>query len=438
MQFNVDITNVLKNGLLGNFMDQHKAYVHDMYLQKPLQTVSNFREGQEVKARVLYVEPITKIVFFTLRGIETTIEHGLKIGQIISAKVLGRTSGGIYLQLNKTDKGFVTFRRILNSLGKNTFEDITELVEKRYPEGKEVSCRILDYNRLDAVFICAVEAAILKEKFFTPQDLTIGQLVTAEVTEIKDAGLVVKFGHLQGFIDNLHLSNSQYSDTIKSKFRKQQKLKARVLSVRKSGSVRLTIKPALLESDLCLANPDQVEVWKEYPGVVVKRSEFGAVVAFYGEVSGFIHSSKLLPGEWADARDVLFDGQVVNVTVIGRMIKGLDLSLIPVRAEELENVRKSKKEKMKRKAGNGEEAMKKEKRVKNGILERVSFVEQQGVVEKVCETGNEELKLTAELSEVFDYKVEVSTGVIFVHWHHGSVLFISVFLPNTGAISVEY
>lgn len=335
MQFNFDVTRTTKNGLLGELLDEIKAYVHDMYLQTPLQNIQDFQEGQELKGRVLYVEPITKFVFLTLRGIGVVPKCELKIGQIISAKVLGKTSGGIYLQLNENEKGFVTFKRILNSLGKETFEDVIDLVNEKYPKGKSVQCRILDYNRLDSVYICSVEAAVLNEKYFTKEDLVLGQLVTAEVTEVKDAGLVVKFGHLQGFIDNLHLSNAQYTGNIKNRFRVGQKVKARVLCVKKSGSIRLTIKPALIESDLCLSSPDQAETGKVFPGVVIKRGNIGALIVFYGDVTGFVHSSRLLPEAKADARDLLFDGQVVNVTIIGKSSKGIDLSLIPIKEENL-------------------------------------------------------------------------------------------------------
>lgn len=87
MQFHFDIVTITKNGLLGQLLDENRAYVHDMYLQKPVQDVNAFKEGQELKARVLYIEPITKFVFLTLRGIGTVPKPELKVGEVISAKV---------------------------------------------------------------------------------------------------------------------------------------------------------------------------------------------------------------------------------------------------------------------------------------------------------------------------------------------------------------
>lgn len=246
---------------------------------------------------------------------------------------MGRTNGGIYLQLTDTAKGFVTFRRILNSLGKETINDITDIVKEKYPKGKMVKCRILDYNRLDAVYICTVETSVINEKFFTKDDLVSGQLVIVHVAEIKDDGLVVKFGHLQGFIDNLHLSNAQYSENIKSKFRVNQKLKARVLTIL-NNSIRLTAKPALVESDLCLTSLEQAETGEQFPGVVIRRSKFGALVAFYSDLKGFLPCTELLPGETADARELLFDGQVVNASVTNKDGENIHLSLIAVKEDD--------------------------------------------------------------------------------------------------------
>lgn len=87
MQFNFDILSIKKNGFVGEFLSEHRTYVHDMYFQKPLQDLKEFKEGQRMKGRVLYIEPITKFVFLTLRGIGIVPKAELKVGQIISAKV---------------------------------------------------------------------------------------------------------------------------------------------------------------------------------------------------------------------------------------------------------------------------------------------------------------------------------------------------------------
>lgn len=80
---------------------------------------------------------------------------------------------------------------------------------------------------MDSVYICTVEQSILREKTFTVNDVTLGQLVDANITEIKDDGLVLKFGNLTGFVENVQISNTAYTEGIKSKFRVNQKVKAR-------------------------------------------------------------------------------------------------------------------------------------------------------------------------------------------------------------------
>lgn len=78
----------MKNGLQGNILGQHKAYINEIFLSQPLEKLNKYREGQVVKARVLYIEPITKFVYLTLRGLERSPKQSLDVGQIVKAQVL--------------------------------------------------------------------------------------------------------------------------------------------------------------------------------------------------------------------------------------------------------------------------------------------------------------------------------------------------------------
>lgn len=100
-------------------------------------------------------------------------------------------------------------------------------VKRKYAPGHSIHCRILDYNRMEDLYICTVEKALLQENIFAVEDLTVGQSVEATVVEVNPSGIVVKCGNVTGFVENLHLSNSAYSETIKSKFRVKQKVKGR-------------------------------------------------------------------------------------------------------------------------------------------------------------------------------------------------------------------
>lgn len=58
-----------------------------MFLSEPLENLNKYQEGQILKARVLYIEPITKFVYLTLRGIAKIAKPSIDIGQIINTQV---------------------------------------------------------------------------------------------------------------------------------------------------------------------------------------------------------------------------------------------------------------------------------------------------------------------------------------------------------------
>lgn len=76
-------------------------------------------------------------------------------------------------------------------------------------------------------YVCGIEQTLLKEKNFTSRDLQPGQLVNVTVEAVKTEGLVVTCGHVRGFVPNQYISNVEYSDNLKRKFKEGLKAKAR-------------------------------------------------------------------------------------------------------------------------------------------------------------------------------------------------------------------
>lgn len=112
-------------------------------------------------------------------------------------------------------------------MSKKSGTDIQTNVSEKFPIGSKHSVRILDYNHLSRLYICTVEQALLKEKNFSSNDLNIGQLLNVKVDAVKPEGLVVDAGHIKCFVPNLYISNIEYSDNVKRKYREGMKLKAR-------------------------------------------------------------------------------------------------------------------------------------------------------------------------------------------------------------------
>lgn len=83
------------------------------------------------------------------------------------------------------------------------------------------------------------------------------------------------------------------------------------MSVRE-GKIRLTLKPALVSSKLePLVNIGDAKQGRAFEGVVVNLSEKGVLVAFYGELRGWVPADKIGLKN-ADPITAFYLGQVVS------------------------------------------------------------------------------------------------------------------------------
>ncbi|XP_050309276.1 protein RRP5 homolog [Anthonomus grandis grandis] len=308
VEFLVD--KITAHGLLGKFSENFVGYVDENYLKKPLNRPSDYHEGKLLAAYILYVEPITKITHLTLRPPEKEEEVDLPVGKVVQAEVFGKSNTGLYFALPDKQRGYAANKRLLRTLSRNENINISEAVASKYPLGSKHPCRIMDYNHLSKTFICSPEHSVVKENTFASTDLIPGQLTVVTVVNVKEEGIVVSTGHVRGFVPNLHISNIEYSSNVKKKFKVGQKVNARVLSA-EEDKVLFTLKPALVENELCLKNIEDAEIGNKYPGVVSKVSENGTLVVFYGNVKGWI-SQKGMGNEQSAPAEYFFIGQVIN------------------------------------------------------------------------------------------------------------------------------
>nr|XP_015835283.1 PREDICTED: protein RRP5 homolog isoform X2 [Tribolium castaneum] len=328
MKVDFFVEEILPHGIKGQLAENCYAYVDETFTFSRIKK-ERIKEGKSIPAYVLFVEPVTKVTYLSLRGLEKLPEPELTIGQVCSAQILYNVPKGLYLQLNQTETGFISNKRLLKTLPKGADVDIVSAIRKKYPNGSRHQCRVLDYNHMQQLYICTFEKQVIKEKIFTVSDLKIGQAVTAQVTKVVTNGLITKVGHVQGFVPNLQLSNAKFTQNIKAKFTVGMTVNARVLNIT-DGNVILTLKQGLVESDKCLATLEQLIPCSQYVGFVVQVKVAGALVAFYGDIKGWI-SNRVLnhasSGHYLDPREYFFIGQVVTVWVLGIKNDKLHLSL---------------------------------------------------------------------------------------------------------------
>lgn len=75
------------NGLEGKFLNDYTGYVHEGQLSGIMDKLKSYSVEQVVEARIMYVMPVTKLAYLTLRSLEPHDRGKIQDGGIMSCKV---------------------------------------------------------------------------------------------------------------------------------------------------------------------------------------------------------------------------------------------------------------------------------------------------------------------------------------------------------------
>lgn len=193
------VSKVLDDGLQGSLMnDTFTAYINEHQFGTTSSS-RKFKENDEVDARVLYIMPITKLVYLSLNLGDSIAISGdeSKIGAIIDkAKVARIGTGGLIFKLNENAKGLVSLKSLRT--GVQTNFDSDEVMQK-FHKNSFHRVRIVAYDPMDSLYICSVDEKIIDEKFFSVEDVEVGDYVEARIIrQLKDEALQIKVGNIRG------------------------------------------------------------------------------------------------------------------------------------------------------------------------------------------------------------------------------------------------
>ena len=228
-------------------------------------------------------------------------------GQIIEVTVTGANKGGLECQVAGI-RGFIP----MGQVSIYRVENPEELV------GQRLACVVMEANHDRGNLVLSHRAVMererneLREKLMA--ELAPGQLREGIVRSLKDFGAFVDLGGIDGLV---HISQLSW-DRVKHPsevLEVGQKVKVRIEKFDKdTGKVSLSYREVG-------ANPWQ-GVETKYPvglrakGTVSRLMDFGAFVKLEPGVEGLIHISELGHGRVIRARDVVSEGQEVEVKVL--------------------------------------------------------------------------------------------------------------------------
>ncbi|XP_024914034.1 protein RRP5 homolog isoform X1 [Cynoglossus semilaevis] len=312
------IKKVTKHGLILDFLSSFTGQVDFLHLE-PSQ-MESYKEGTEVRACVLYLEPLTRLVGLSLRSYLLQPEQkvapvpagGERIGEVVKdCKMIAmHHMSGALLELPGKIPAFVH---------RNHLKELHEPAnENKLQAMSEHTCRILDFSLMDQIHFVSLRKSIIEKPFFRYHDIKAGQVVEGKVSVLLNHGMVVHLtDHISGLVPRNHLSDIVLKNPEK-KYMEGMKVKCRVLSVdAENKKLSLTRKKALIESSLPLfLSYDDARPGRISHGYIVCIKDFGCIVRFYNNVKGLVPLKELSSQPVISPESVFYVGQVLKTKVL--------------------------------------------------------------------------------------------------------------------------
>lgn len=320
------VTKQLKDGIQGLVMnDTFTAYVNEHQLETPISLPEDYEVDSVVDARVLYVMPLTKLVYLSLNLCETIDQSvsELKVGTIIEqARVTRIGTGGLIMRLNKKHKGLISFKSL--RIGYKSNFDADDLMAK-YHKNSVHRVRITSYDPMDSLYVCTNNERLLNEKHFVPDDVQVGDYVFATIDHrLADGGYFVRVGEIKGYLEKVQVSSS----TPDAKLAEKARLRCRVIRKHdKDNKIFLTNRKEFMAEDaVLLKSYEKATVGLVYDGMITKIFADGFLVTFCQYVKGMLYKRNLNEAD-ANAAAYYQVGQILKFRIMFAQKQSITLAL---------------------------------------------------------------------------------------------------------------
>lgn len=199
-----------------------------------------------------------------------------------------------------------------SQLGKDLPADIDSL------RGQEIQLRILELDRRDKNLVVSRKALIQeiekKERAEFFSTVETGQVIEGTIKSIVDYGLFVDIGGFEGLVHRTEISWKEVPVPPKT-YNVGDTVEVKVLEIDKEKErIRLSIKQ--LRPDPWDEIEARYQVGSKHNGTVVSITDFGAFIRLEDDVEGLVHISELSWGYPQHPKDVVSEGDAVEVVVL--------------------------------------------------------------------------------------------------------------------------
>jgi small subunit ribosomal protein S1 len=243
----------------------------------------------------------------------------LKSGEIFDAQVAGFNKGGLIVRVGKV-RGFVpatqlegTFRRKADETGEASGEiDLSAYV------GKKIKLKVIELDRERNRLILSERAAMRevrkeqKERLLT--EIKEGDTLTGTITSVADFGVFVDLGGVDGMI---HMSEMSWvkigrpSDLVKV----GDEVQVKVLGIERERE-RIALSMKRLQPEPWTTVEERYKIGQLVTGTITKLASFGAFARLDDNIEGLIHISELADRRIQHPKEVVKEGDVLQLRVI--------------------------------------------------------------------------------------------------------------------------
>ncbi|HVX13468.1 MAG TPA: S1 RNA-binding domain-containing protein [Pirellulales bacterium] len=265
--------------------------------------------GTPVEVIVARFDPEEGLYQIALPGAAVDVADwgDLATGMVVEAKITGHNKGGLECEVNHI-RGFIPAGQI--SLFR--VEDFSQFV------GQAMPCVVTEANPERRNLVLSHRAVLEREKAEAKtqlmSELAEGQVREGVVRSLQDYGAFIDLGGVDGL---LHVSQLSWQ-RIKHPSEVLQVGQAIKVKVRKidteSGKISLAFRD--LSENPWTTAPQKYPSTSVHEGTVSKIMDFGAFVELEPGVEGLIHISELSHGRVFRVRDIVSEGQKVEVKIL--------------------------------------------------------------------------------------------------------------------------
>jgi ribosomal protein S1 len=321
-----------KDGVLFEIDYKSEGFVpaSETGVSNPNEMVAVYEEGKSFKLKIVSLE--SKEGYVVLSKVQAdyedaimVIEESFRDKKVVDTKVENAVKGGL----------------IVNIFGHKGFLPASHMVRDRDIDletfvGKEIQVVVIDFDRKKKKIIVSNKIAksiILKEK--TGEDildkLEAGSIVKGKVSSIKNFGVFIDLGGVEGLIHISELSWCRVSNT-EEVLKIGQTVDVFILGVDKNER-KVSLGYKQLFPDPWVNVDDVYKVGDIVNGKVSRVVNFGAFIELDGGLEGLVHVSEVDAENAEDIESNLIVGEPVKVKIlrispdekkIGLSLKGVD------------------------------------------------------------------------------------------------------------------